>query len=302
MFLGINRFLYFIGELGGVTMIIDKILNNNVAVIRDENNLEEIVMGRGIAFNKRIGDQIDEKAVDKTFKLSTQEMNTKFKELLVNIPMEHVALADQIITYAKTKIGKRINESIYISLSDHLSTAIERCKNEVFIKNSMYWETKRFYPDEFKIGQEAIRMIEKETSILLPKDEAAFIALHFINAQLENPDQAVTKVTKVISEIETIIKHTFRIELDEDSVYYYRFITHLKFFASRLFAEKIYNDNQSDDLLEVIKIKYQNAFNCVNKIDQFIMTKYGYTLSDEEILYLTIHIARIVSESQKETH
>ena len=118
-------------------MIIDKILNNNVAVIRDENNIEEIIMGRGIAFNKRVGDIIDEKKVDKVFKLSTQEMNAKFKELLVNIPMEHVKLADQIINYAKTKLGKRLNENIYISLSDHLSTAIERCKNGVFIKNSI---------------------------------------------------------------------------------------------------------------------------------------------------------------------
>lgn len=281
-------------------MIIDKILNNNVAIIRDENNIEQIVMGRGIAFKKRIGDQIDEKTVDKVFKLSTQEMNTKFKELLVNIPMEHVKIADQIISYAKTKLGKRLNENIYISLSDHISTAIDRCQNGIFIKNSIYWETKRFYPDEFMIGQNAIELIEKETNVLLPKDEAAFIALHFINAQLDQPNPEVSKMAKVISEIETIIKHTFRLELNEDSVYYYRFITHLKFFASRLFAEKTYNDQQSGDLLEVVKIKYRNAFECVNKITTYIKDKYGDDLSDEEILYLTIHIARIVSESQKD--
>ena len=280
-------------------MIIDKILNNNVAVIRDKNDIEEIVMGRGIAFKKRPGDQIDESMIDKVFKLSTKEMNTRFKELLVNIPMEHVKLSDQIISDAKIKLGKGLNEYIYISLSDHISTAIDRFQNNIFIKNSIYWEIKRFYRDEFMIGQHAIELIEKETSIVLPKDEAAFIALHFINAQLDQPNPEISKMAKLISEIETIIKHTFRLELNEDSVYYYRLITHLKFFASRLFAEKTYNDQQSGDLLEVVKIKYRNAFECVNKITIYIKEKYGYDLSDEEILYLTIHIAHIVSESQK---
>ena len=61
----------------------------------------------------------------------------------------------------------------------------------------------------------------------------------------------------------------------------------------------MYNDHQSDDLLEVVKVKYYNAFECASKVAHYITTKYQYTLSEEEILYLTIHIARIVGESQK---
>lgn len=40
-------------------MIIDKILNNNVIVVKDKNNVEKIIMGKGIAFNKKIGDEIE---------------------------------------------------------------------------------------------------------------------------------------------------------------------------------------------------------------------------------------------------
>ena len=39
-------------------MRIYKILNNNVAVIMDENGQEKIVMGRGICFHKKAGEEI----------------------------------------------------------------------------------------------------------------------------------------------------------------------------------------------------------------------------------------------------
>ena len=41
-----------------------------------------------------------------------------------------------------------------------------------------------------------------------------------------------------------IIKYTCKVSFDEDSVYYYRFITHLKFFAQRLLTHTEY---QSDE-------------------------------------------------------
>lgn len=40
-------------------MVIEKVLNNNVVVVR-ENDVEKIVMGRGLAFQKRAGDEFDE--------------------------------------------------------------------------------------------------------------------------------------------------------------------------------------------------------------------------------------------------
>ena len=41
-------------------MIINKVLNNNVVTIISENSEEAVVMGRGIAFQKKKGDEIDE--------------------------------------------------------------------------------------------------------------------------------------------------------------------------------------------------------------------------------------------------
>ncbi|MDE6970063.1 MAG: PRD domain-containing protein, partial [Eubacterium sp.] len=82
-----------------------------------------------------------------------------------------------------------------------------------------------------------------------------------------------------------------------DNVYYYRFITHLKFFAKRLVDHNNYQDDENDDLLEVIRQKYAKSYQCVEKITQFISKKYGYVMSREEQLYLTIHIARAIHKT-----
>lgn len=48
------------------------------------------------------------------------------------------------------------------------------------------------------------------------------------------------------------------------------------------------------NLLSVVQVKYANAYQCVEKIAQFHNKQYDYKLSDEEKLYLTIHIHRVV--------
>lgn len=44
----------------------------------------------------------------------------------------------------------------------------------------------------------------------------------------------------------------------------------------------------------MVKVRYKNAYQCVNQIEKFIENKYDYRLSNEEKLYLTIHIERVV--------
>ena len=86
-------------------------------------------------------------------------------------------------------------------------------------------------------------------------------------------------------------------DFNEDDVYYYRFITHLKFFAKRLVEHKNYEDEDNEDLWQLFKGKYKESYRCVEKITQFIEKKYGYSLSKDEQLYLTIHIERVVAKT-----
>lgn len=280
-------------------MIIDKILNNNVIVVKDKNNVEKIIMGKGIAFNKKIGDEIEKKSIEKVFTLTNSVALNKLQELVVDIPLEYLEVTEEIVVYSKACLGKRINEMIYVSLVDHIYTSIDRYLEGINIKNALLWDIRRFYPDEFDIGMTALDMIEKKFKVRLPDDEAGFIALHIVNAEIdEDSMQNMYAITKVMQEISNIVKYKFQIEFDENSVYYYRFITHLKFFAQRLISGKTFEDMDDSSLLDMVKTKYKNAYYCVNEISNFIYRKYKYELSDEEKLYLTIHIERVVYKTK----
>lgn len=279
-------------------MRIFKALNNNVAVVVDDKDQEKIVMGRGICFKKKAGDDIDPEMIDKIFFLSAKDAHNKFQVLIQDIPIEHIAIGEEIISEARVRLGKKLNDMIYISLIDHVHTSILRFLDGVTVKNVLLWDIRRFYKDEFQVGLWALDLIQEKCKVRLPDDEAGFIALHLANAQM---DQEIMhnmyEITTIMQEIANIVKYFYQIEFNEDDVYYYRFITHLKFFAKRLIDHNIYDEEDNDDLWDVIKSKYQNAFRCVEKITQFISKKYEYQLSKEEQIYLTIHIERVVNKA-----
>lgn len=277
-------------------MNIEKIFNNNVVVALNDKGQEIVVMGRGLGFQKRSGDLIEQDKIEKVFTLSNKDMSDKFQQLVAEIPMEFMVISEQIINYAKVKLGKKLNDSIYISLTDHIHSAVERHRNGIELKNALLWDTKRLYKDEFAVGKEALKMIRDKFDIELPEDEAAFIALHIVNAQLNEEMPIVMNITKVMQEILNIVKYHFKIEFDEESLSYYRFTTHLKFFAQRLFNKKYYDENKDNELFDMVKNKYSNSYQCTKKIQKFIEEKYTYELTKEEMLYLTIHIERVVNK------
>ncbi|WP_341472503.1 MULTISPECIES: BglG family transcription antiterminator LicT [Clostridium] len=286
---------FFVKEV--IKIRIEKILNNNVVTSINDNDEEIIVMGRGIAFRKKVKDIIVEKNIEKIFTLSNPNMNNKFIELISSIPLEYTVISEEIIRYAKEKTGKKFNESIYISLTDHIYNAIDRHKQGIRVTNGLSWETKRLYSEEYEVGIEALEIIKKEFDITLSEDEAAFIALHFVNANLNEEMPILMEITKLIQEILNIVKYNFNIEFDLESLSYYRFITHLKFFAQRLFNNKINEKDEENDLFYIIKEKYNESYKCVMKIQKFILERYKYDLSKEEMLYLIIHIQKLISKN-----
>lgn len=277
-------------------MRIDKILNNNVITSINENNEEVIIMGKGIAFNKRCGDIVIRDKIEKLFVLSNPNMNRKFIELISKIPLEYAVLSEKIISYARKELNKTLNESIYISLTDHIYNAIQRQKSGIIVTNGLIWETKRLYKEEYKIGLKALEMISHQFDIRLPEDEAAFIALHIVNANLNEEIPILMDITKTIQEILNIVKYLLNIEFDEESLSYYRFITHLKFFAQRLFNNKTINDEKDNELFDIVKEKYSDAYKCVLKVQKFILEKHQYNLTKEEMLYLIIHTQKLVNK------
>ncbi|MFC4323777.1 BglG family transcription antiterminator LicT [Litchfieldia salsa] len=275
-------------------MKIARVFNNNVISVLNEADEELVVMGRGIAFQKKPGDVVEDEKIEKVFALKNKEMTEKFKSLLYEVPSDYMEVTEEIIQNAKQKLGKELNDSIYVSLTDHINFAIERIKKGLIIQNALLWEIKRLYKVEYAVGKEALEMIERKTGVVLPDDEAGFIATHIVNAELNEEMPNIKNLTKVMQDILNIVKYHFKIQYDEDSLNYYRFITHLKFFAQRLF-NGAYMDSKDDFLFQAVKENHKKAYECTVKINEYIQKKYNHELTNEEKLYLTIHIERVVN-------
>ncbi|MCB2359537.1 BglG family transcription antiterminator LicT [Clostridium estertheticum] len=281
-------------------MIIKKIFNNNAIVVKEPDKHEFVVMGCGIAFKKSVGEKVDEHLIEKTFILKQKDASEKFKLLLEDVPAQHVSLCYDIIEYAKNILAVELNDYLYVTLTDHVSNALKIFDEGFNCTNPLIWEIKKIYPKEFKVGLKALEFIENETSKKLTEDEAGNIALHLINAQSNsafNKVEDVASQTKKIQDILNIVKYTYSIILDENSINYERFVTHLRFFFQRLNKkEKIDEIDRDDDFLFAqIKKKYKDAYVCMCKIEKYLELE----LSCEEQLYLTVHIQRVTQRKIK---
>lgn len=277
-------------------MIIKKVINNNIIQSQNENGQEIIVMGCGLGFKKKSGENVDESKIEKIYTINDNNARKQLEEILSQVPLECIQITNEIVDYGKISLGKPIKDSIYLTLCDHISFAIERSKEGIEIKNPLLLEIKRFYNGEYQIGEKALEIVYRNTGIRLPEDEAGFIALHFANASLDLDGIDQTReMMSIIRHIVNIVKYHYNIKLDENSIHYDRFITHLKFFVKRIFLNKEIDDGDSS-FFTIIKNQYKEAYTCVLKVYEYILKEYNIKLTNDEMMFLTIHIHRITKK------
>ena len=273
-------------------MVIEKVINNNVATVMDDNQQEVVIMGKGIAFQMKPGQSVDENKIEKRFVLDSKSDMGRFGELVQSIPMEHLEVCMSIIEYASQVLQRRLSNSIYLSLTDHINFALERYKSGMVFENPLLQEVRSFYPSEYLIGEYAIALMERDVGIKLPVDEAASIALHFVNAEYKTAMSDTMNITTLIRQILNIVEKELGTRLDELGLHYSRFITHLKFLAYRVFSGQMMK-RQEDEFVEMVIRLYEKEYAISAKIAAFIKETYDHEISREEKAYLTIHIRRI---------
>ena len=273
-------------------IIIEKVINNNIISAYEKSGAEVIVMGRGIGFKKKQGEVVPADQISKIFRIKSRTLTEQFKELLANMPLERVRISDEIISHAKDHLKLKLNQSIYVTLTDHINFAIERVSQGIEPQNALLWEIKRFYPQEFQLGIYALELIQDRLGILLPEDEAGFIALHFVNAEYGTDIRDAGKFPDQMQAIVDIVEHDLGILLDESSLHYERFVTHIKFLIQRIYRKELLSSE--DRVLSLLmQRKYPREYQCSLKVAEYIMQATGSRLSEEEIMYLSVHIRRV---------
>lgn len=255
-----------------------------------KNGKDFIWIGTGLGFQMKPGQLADKNKIEKVFVLKKTSTD-RLIQLLEDIPVEYASIADDIIRYGKQKSPYRLSDTLYISLTDHLFNLVKLKKEGISLNNRLTWEIQKFYPVEFSIGEYAVKVLEKRTNLKLDDAEISNIAMHFINAQL-NDDRTqvedISKLTVKIKNIISIIRMHNHVDVDKNSLALERFVTHLRFFFRRV--EGLEKQNVSNSLLEHVMGKYPQAYETSRLIEAYLQT----TLCDDERLYLTLHVQKLI--------
>ncbi len=277
-------------------MRIKKVINNNILCVVDDAGKELIVTGRGLGFQRSRGERVDPSQVERTYRMEEKNGQRKLRELVEKIPVEHLELTERVIGLIKAQIPQKLNESLLITLADHISFAIARKEQGVAFSNPLKGSIMCYYPTEFHLGQQCLGLIREVLGVELHEDEAAFIALHIVNAELNTNMSEMYDITKLIEGAIQLVEYYYGRHFDRESLDFSRFVVHLRYFAQRLFQGKMMADDQGEhDVMfrQLIMKNCREHFKCAQCIGQFVKNSYQWDLSEEELIYLTIHLKRI---------
>ena len=277
-------------------MRIKKVINNNILCAVDDHGNELIVTGRGIGFQRQRGEIIDPATVERTYRMEEKTGQRKLVELVEKIPIEHLTLTENLIEHIKSQIPQKLNETLLVTLADHISFAIARKEQGIEFSNPLKGAIMCYYPTEYHLGQYCLKVIRDHLGVALHQDEAAFIALHIVNAELNTNMSEMYDITKLIEGTISVVEYFYQKQFDRESLDFNRFVVHLRYFAQRLFQGKILEDAQGeqDEVFRQLIIKNcKEHFKCAQCVAEYIRNTYHKNLSDEELTYLTIHLKRI---------
>ena len=277
---------------------IKKVINNNILCVVDDKGSELIVTGRGLGFGRKIGQRIDPADVEKTYRMEDKAEQRRLRELVEQIPLEHLSLTQDLIREIKSVIHQPLNESLLITLADHISFAIQRKEQGVEFKNPLSGSILCYYPAEYQLGQRCLALIRERCGVDLNPDEASFIALHIVNAELNTSMSEMYDITRLIEGVVEVVEYFYRDVgvFDRESLAFNRFVVHLRYFAQRLFQGKLMEDStdESDAACRaLIARNCKQHYKCAQCVAEYIKNTWHQTLSQEELIYLTIHLKRV---------
>ena len=94
-------------------MKIMKILNNNLVLSKDSQGNEVIVKGKGIGFNKKRFDIIEDDIIEKIFITQNKNNSKKLQQFLLSIPEKYLDFVQEFVDNIKQKHDIKLNDIIY---------------------------------------------------------------------------------------------------------------------------------------------------------------------------------------------
>ena len=276
-------------------MDILRVFNNTVVLARSAEHDEVILVGRGLGFQARPGQPVDPKRVVRTFVPSDGRDPDHLAELLADVPPEYVALLSEAMVHAGLDQQVHDSPTLVIALADHVAFAQKRLAAGVSVEYPLLAEVQNLYPEEYAEGRRLWASL-RELDMDLPEAESVAFTLHLVNAGFASGDLSQTyRMTGVIQQMLDVIATTYDIDLDQSSANVGRFITHLRYLFVRIHEHaQLAEDHAAINL--AIRQAHPVALQCAERLAHIMELRLGSGLTEDEMAYLTLHVARVADD------
>lgn len=280
------------------TMVVVKNINNNVSLCMDGNGKEVVVLGKGVGFIKPPA-QVPLGKIERTF----YHVNSHYLGILQEVPQEVLDFTARQMTALRDRLPYETTANLTFVLADHLAFALERARKNIYIPMPSAYELETGWPLEMEVGRDLVKTMEQEFKVRLPHGEAQAIAMHFINARSTHADETVVNIEERYEEIlertTQIIEEEMALAVRRDSFNYARFATHVQYLLRRIFEDKSI-DSENIQMYQSVREEYEAASRCVDKIAEYLKRNWKAQLTEEEKLYLIMHVNRVCAKEREE--
>ena len=145
-------------------MRVKRVINNNILCAVDEDGSEIIVTGRGIGYQRKTGERVDESRVEKVYRMVDKIKQQRLRELIEQIPLEHLELTQTLVDHIRSELRQPLNESLLITMADHISFAIRRQEQGIAFDNPLQGAVMSYYPAEYALGRWCLQEIDRRLS------------------------------------------------------------------------------------------------------------------------------------------
>lgn len=274
-------------------MLILKKINNNVALASSDAGEEIVVFGKGVGFHEMPYELEDESVIQRVFR----DVDEKCIGGFANIADDVLLVASDIVAMADKALDCALAGNLVVCLADHLQYALERTGDGITIENPLSHEVAFVYPREVELGRRGIELVSERMGVNLPESEITSIALHLVNAEVDGMGSSqdmdlVMKSTVILERATQIIEGQLGQQLDRTSYAYVRFVAHLRFLIRRLMRGGC-KETENSGLFRQAARDFPDAYRCAAGINEYLKRDYNWSCSDEEMLYLMMHVNRL---------
>lgn len=275
---------------------IKKVLNHNsIIAVGMEDNKEYLIMGKGIAFGKKVTEQVETGEEATIYVLQNDTERGVAKDIVKAVSPECLELADEVLNHAEKEFGK-IDRSILFPMADHIEFAVKRIRNHEQISNPLTEDIRILFYKEFKVAQCIEQLLMDKFQIQIDEHEIGYIALHVHSAIVDEKVSRAMQLAQAVRQCITLVEQKTGKKINVTTLSYNRLMNHVRYMIARAMNSEKLKVSMNDYMM----IKFPEAYKMADQLCKEMEHDLKLQFEDVEIGYLAMHIERVLNDEMSE--